>query len=155
MYYSYDDFLKDLVLLQNKVEQDMGIPDALVCIARGGMTMTHMLGLAWNLRSVYSLNAISYSDNKVQSSLILENMPIIKPEHKKILVLDEIIDSGNSLSVVMQKLRANFSESSFSTAVIFQKPSAKVIADYYIREAGEWIDFFWEVDMLRDNAKNG
>lgn len=148
MYYSYEEFLKDLTLLKDKVEKQMGIPDALVCIARGGMTMSHMLGLIWNIRAVYSLNAISYSDQKVQSSLILENMPVIKKEHKKILILDEIIDSGNSLSVVIEKLRSSFPESDFSTAVIFQKPSAKIVADYFVREAGEWIDFFWEVDML-------
>ncbi len=148
MYYSYEDFLKDLMILKDKVEKQIGIPDALVCIARGGMTMSHMLGLAWNIRAVYSLNAISYSDHKVQSSLILENMPVIKKEHKKILILDEIIDSGNSASVVMQKLRSSFPESSFSIGVIFQKPNAKIVADYFVREAGEWIDFFWEVDML-------
>lgn len=154
MYYTYEDFLRDLKLLKQQVEDKIGIPDALVCIARGGMTMSHMLGLAWNIRAVYSLNAISYSDTKVQSSLILENMPCIKQEHKNILILDEIVDSGESLSVVLQKLRDNFDHANFSSAVIFQKSNAKIKADFFIREPEEWVDFFWEIDMLeRSNGK--
>ncbi|CBG40399.1 phosphoribosyltransferase [Helicobacter mustelae] len=152
MYYSYQDFLKDLKELRNRVQHKIGIPDALVCIARGGMTMSHMLGLAWNIRAVYTLNAISYSDTNVQSSLIIENMPSIKKEHKKILILDEIVDSGESLSAVAQKLRLNFPEADFKTAVIFQKPGAKVHADFSLREPTEWVNFFWEVDMLEDPA---
>lgn len=148
MYYAYDDFLNDLKTLKKQIEQSIGIPDALICIARGGMTITHMLSLAWNIRAVYSLNAISYNDCKVQSSLILENMPSIKQEHKNILVLDEIVDSGESLNVVLQKLKSGFPGVRFSSAVIFQKHNAKVKADFFIREPAEWIDFFWEVDVL-------
>ncbi|WP_104697097.1 MULTISPECIES: phosphoribosyltransferase [unclassified Helicobacter] len=149
MYYAYDNFLNDLKVLKKQIEQSIGIPDALVCIARGGMTLTHMLSLAWNIRSVYSLNAISYNDHKVQSSLILENMPNIKQEHKNVLVLDEIVDSGESLDVVLQKLRSEFVGTKFSSAVIFQKNNAKIKADFFIREPAEWVDFFWEVDLLK------
>lgn len=148
MYYAYDDFLKDLKELKNKVESTIGIPDAVVCIARGGMTMSHMLGLAWNIRAVYSINAISYSDTKVQSSLIIENMPCIKQEHKKILILDEIVDSGTSLYEVVQKLKSNFDHATFYTGAIFQKNTAKIKADFFVREPLDWVDFFWEVDLL-------
>lgn len=153
MYYSYDVFLKDLKNLKNKIELGMGgVPDAILCIARGGMVMSHMLSLAWNIRSVYALNAISYSDTKVQSSLIIENMPNIKDEHKNIVIIDEIIDSGNSLEVIINKLRCAYKDKNFYTGVIFQKLSAKCIADFYIKQPPEWIDFFWEVDMLEDRC---
>lgn len=150
MYYAYEEFIKDLKVLKNKVEEGMGVPDAIVCIARGGMTMSHLLGHAWNLTSIYSINVMSYSDKKVKSSLIMENMPAIKQEHKKILVIDEIVDSGESLSVVMEKLRANFAHAEFKSGVIFQKSSAKFKADFFIREPKAWVDFFWEVAMLEE-----
>ena len=150
MYYSYEDFLTDLITLKSKVEAKIGVPDALVCIARGGMTMGHMLALAWNIRAVYSINAISYSDSKVQSSLIIENTPTIKPIYKKILLLDEIVDSGESLNAVLQKLQDVHPYANFMSAVIFQKSTAKIRADFYIKEPSEWIDFFWEVDMLEN-----
>ncbi|PAF46374.1 nicotinate phosphoribosyltransferase [Helicobacter sp. 12S02634-8] len=152
MYYSYDDFLNDLKTLHKQVGERVGVPDAIVCIARGGMTMSHMLALAWNLRSVYTLNAISYSDANVQSSLIIENMPQIKYEHQRILVVDEIVDSGKSLETIMHKLRGSYPEKMFYSAVIFQKSSAKVRADFYLKSVVEWIDFFWEVDMLEKKS---
>lgn len=153
MYYSYQDFLQDLCILKERVEKGIGVPDALVCIARGGMTMSHMLGLVWNIRSVYCLNAISYTDKKIQTSLVLENLPVIKPSHKKILVVDEIVDSGKSLDAVIQKLRSQFPASLFYTATIFQKPDARIKADYCVKEPSEWVDFFWEVDILEKLQK--
>lgn len=152
MYYSYNDFLGDLKELRAKIEEKISVPDAIVCIARGGMVMSHMLALAWNLRAVYTLNAISYSDCNVQSSLIIENMPHIRGEYQKILVVDEIVDSGKSLEVIMQKFRSAHPEKSFYSAVIFQKPTAKVYADFYLKHAVEWIDFFWGVDMLEKKS---
>ncbi|PAF42948.1 phosphoribosyltransferase family protein [Helicobacter sp. 11S03491-1] len=152
MYYSYHEFLDDLKSLRAKIEEKIGIPDGIVCIARGGMVMSHMLSLAWNLRAVYTLNAISYNNCNVQHSLVIENIPSIKPEHQKILVIDEIIDSGNSLEIILQKLQFAYKEKSFWTGVIFQKPTAKVFADFFIKNPPEWIDFFWEVDMLKENS---
>lgn len=153
MYYSYSEFLGDLKHLRSKVEENIGVPDAIVCIARGGMVMSHMLSLAWNLRSVYTLNAISYSDENVQSSLIIENMPNIKPEHKKILVVDEIVDSGRSLEEILQKLKCANPWASFYSGVIFQRPNAQIFADFYVKPPSlEWIDFFWEVDMLEKHS---
>lgn len=149
MYYSYDEFLGDLKKMREKVEKEISVPDALICIARGGMIMGHMLSLAWNLRTVYTINIVSYSDEKVQSSLIIENMPDISSHHKTILVIDEIIDSGNSLEAIMNKLRGSNPQIQFYSAVIFQKLTAKMFADFYIRHPLEWVDFFWEVDMLK------
>ncbi|PAF52301.1 phosphoribosyltransferase family protein [Helicobacter sp. 13S00477-4] len=152
MYYSYGEFLNDLKDLQVMVEKKIGIPDGIVCIARGGMVMSHMLSLAWNLRSVYTINAISYSDTNVQSSLIIENMPNIKSQCEKILIIDEIVDSGRSLGEIVQKLTLSYPNQKFFSAVIFQKLTAEISADFYLKEPPEWIDFFWEVDMLEGRS---
>ncbi|PAF44826.1 phosphoribosyltransferase family protein [Helicobacter sp. 11S02596-1] len=152
MVYAYSDFLGDMKELRRQIEAKIGIPDAIVCILRGGMTMSHMLALAWNLRAVYALNAISYSDANVQSSLIIENMPAIKDEHQKILIVDEIVDSGETLETIMQKFRSAYPQKSFYSSVIFQKPTAKVCADFYLKQPAEWVDFFWEVDMLEKKS---
>ncbi len=37
----------------------------------------------------------------------------------------------------------------FKTAVIFAKKNARIQPDYFIQEAKEWIEFFWEVDILK------
>ena len=33
--------------------------------------------------------------------------------------------------------------------MIFAKKNARIQPDYFIQEAKEWIEFFWEVDILK------
>ena len=75
-YYSYEEFLEDLKDLYNKIDSKIGKPDAMIAIARGGLTMAHLLSLRWDLREVYTLNAISYQGDK-QGDLIIKNIPNI------------------------------------------------------------------------------
>jgi len=153
MYYSYNDFLMDLKSLQLDIERKIGIPKSIVCIARGGMTMSHLLALAWDIRSVYVLNAFSYNPNNTQNELILGDLPTINNNEKEILIVDEIIDSGKSLSKILELFKARYPHIKCYSASLFQKQNAIIKADFFVRIASEWIDFFWEVDMLHFNDK--
>ncbi|MCE3047155.1 phosphoribosyltransferase [Helicobacter kayseriensis] len=146
-YYPYDEFLKDARTLFEKIDSQIGKPDAIIAIARGGLTLAHMLSLRWNLREVYSLNAISYDGNK-QQELIIKNVPNINKDFKKVLIVDEIVDSGKSLHKIMEILREENADIKFYSAVVFQKQNAQIKADFFIREPQDWIDFFWERDMF-------
>lgn len=146
-YYPYKDFLKDTQTLFEKVNSRIGKPDAIIAIARGGLTLSHMLSLRWDLREVYSLNAISYNGSK-QQELIVKNVPKIDEKIKKILIVDEIVDSGKSLHKIVEILKDQNPNVSFYTAVIFQKQNAEIKANFFIREPQDWIDFFWERDMF-------
>ncbi|MFA4763868.1 phosphoribosyltransferase, partial [Helicobacter pylori] len=92
MHYSYEAFLKDSLELVKQVERICGIPEALVCVMRGGMTLAHFLSLHWDLREVYGINAISYDTTHRQNALKIENIPTIKDHLKNILVVGEIVD---------------------------------------------------------------
>lgn len=150
IYYAYADFLDDMKVLSARIETEFGIPQAIVCIARGGMCMSHFLALKWNLRaeSIYTINATSYANREAKHFLALGQIPHI--EQNRVLIVDEIVDSGRSLSAVMQALQETYPRDKFefASAVIFQRADASVVADFYVRESREWIDFFWEVDML-------
>ncbi|AFI06358.1 phosphoribosyltransferase [Helicobacter cetorum] len=147
MHYSYETFLNDSLKLAKEIEQNCGIPEAIVCVMRGGMTLTHFLSLYWDLREVYGINAISYDTTNQQNALKIENIPTIKEHLNKILVVDEIVDSGNSLEAVLKVLQDKHPKKKFYSASLFQKPSAKYKANAFLKDAPEWIDFFWEVDL--------
>lgn len=146
-YYSYEEFLQDLKDLHNKIDCSIGKPDAIIAIARGGLTMAHLLALRWDLREVYTLNAISYQGEK-QGELIIKNIPTIAEGVKKVLIVDEIVDSGKSLIKVVEILKKLNVDVDFYTSAIFQKESAVFRADFSLREPESWIDFFWEKDMF-------
>lgn len=142
MYYSYDNFKLDI----KKILEIAKKPDSIVAISRGGLTLAHFLSIAWDIRRVYSISATSYYNGIQDRSLEIGAVP--KIIEKDILVVDEIVDSGKSMSLVMQKLRDKNPNCDFKVATIFYKKSAIYEADYKIREAVEWIDFFWEVDLV-------
>lgn len=145
MYYSYKSFIEDLKVLKYKVDLRIGRPDAIIAIARGGLTMAHFLAIAWDLPKLYVLNATSYDINNQRGDLKLYNIPIIPEEDSNILIVDEIVDSGASLMAIDDYFKERYPSTSFTTAVIFQKESADFKADISIRDNSEWIDFFWEV----------
>ncbi|RDU70005.1 nicotinate phosphoribosyltransferase [Helicobacter cholecystus] len=146
-YYSYEEFLQDLKDLYNKIDNEIGKPDAIIAISRGGLTMAHLLSLRWDLREVYTLNAISYQGDK-QGDLIIKNIPSIPEEFDKVLIVDEIVDSGKSLIKIVDMLKSLNPCINFYTSAIFQKSTAIFQADFFLKEPMDWIDFFWEKDMF-------
>ncbi|PZT49073.1 nicotinate phosphoribosyltransferase [Helicobacter valdiviensis] len=144
-YYSYEMFREDIKELLSKLDFN---PDGIVAISRGGLTMAHFLSIALDIRKVYSISAVSFF-NKVQQQIQISNIPEIHGA-QRILIVDEIIDSGVSMEKVLRILKEIHTNIEFKTATLFHKSSASIKPDYFIREAKDWIEFFWEVDILKD-----
>ena len=143
-YYSYEMFREDMKELVDKIDFN---PDGIVAISRGGLTMAHFLGIALDLRRVYTINASSFF-NKVQQEIQISNIPELGG-NQRILIVDEIVDSGTSMEKVYSILSAVKSSIDFKTACIFHKPTAQFKPDFILREASDWVEFFWEVDVVK------
>lgn len=143
VYYPYEEFRDDLKLLTGKIDREF---DSILCIARGGMTMAHLLGEYYDIRSVYSVNTIGYEDTQKNESVEVFNIPDLK-DAKSVLILDDIVDSGDTLVEVLKVLGERYPDLTFFTASLFYKKSAKIAPDWYVKEATSWIDFFWTVDL--------
>ncbi len=76
------------------------------------------------------------------------NIPELN-EAENVLILDDIVDSGDTLVEVLKVLRQMYPKVIFKTASLFYKKSARIAPDWYVREADTWIDFFWSVDLNR------
>ena len=144
-YYSYEMFKEDIKELILKIDFN---PDGIVAISRGGLTMAHFLGIALDLRMVYSINAASFF-NRVQQEVRISNIAELYG-NQRVLVVDEIIDSGTSMIKVKNILQEINSNIDFKTASIFYKPTASFKPDFYLRETKDWVDFFWEVDIVKE-----
>ena len=144
-YYGYEDFNKDSKILLEKVKPYN--PDTLLIIARGGLTLGHVLSLGLNLRQVYTINSVYYEKDKALDKSKVFNIPNLS-KSKKVLIVDDIIDSGETIENVHQTIQSMYKECDFKIATLFYKTTATMAPDFFIREANEWIDFFWEVDIL-------
>ncbi|CCF79685.1 xanthine guanine phosphoribosyl transferase (gpt) [Helicobacter bizzozeronii CCUG 35545] len=106
------------------------------------MTLAHFLGLYWDIKEVYAINASSYSVDRTQSTLEISNIPHLSPKHQQVLVVDEIIDSGKSFLGVLRVLKQQYPQVLFKSATLFAQKSARFKADFVLKEAKCWIDFF-------------
>jgi len=116
--------------------------DAIVAIARGGLTPAHFIATKLDIREVYTINALSY-DGQNQGALTISNIPNTL-HAKKILLVDDISDSGNTFIATVDALREQNSGIVIKTFALFYKPTSSFKPDYYMQETTEWIEFFWE-----------
>jgi len=146
-YYSYEEFVTDTKHLV-EFSQDFKA-DTLLAIARGGLTLGHAFAHATDNRKLFTINSILYEGEQKGHSCEIFNMPELK-ESKKVLILDDIVDSGQTIKEVLAHLKGCFPQVEFKIASLFYKPTAVVQPDYFVHEAKEWIEFFWEKDFLND-----
>jgi xanthine phosphoribosyltransferase len=144
-YYPYQEYKEDLKILTQKID----IPfDAILGIARGGLSMAQMLGEFYDLREVYAINTIGYEGTQKLAEIKVFNIPDLKMADT-VLILDDIVDSGDTLIEVLKVLDKTYPDVTFLTASIFYKPTAKIEPTLYVKEPRGWIEFFWSEDLKR------
>ncbi len=139
-YYSYESFQKDVNFLIKEVETYQ--PDIILAVARGGVTLGHFMAEGLDLRALYTLNSIHYDDQQKLETIEVFNIPNLG-ENRRILVVDDIIDSGESMVEIMQVLKQKYPDNVYKSAVLFYKKDALIQPDFTCHEAKEWIEFFW------------
>jgi len=145
VYYPYEKFVKDvkkLVLLTKDYEAD-----TIIGIARGGWTLAHAYASATNNRQLMSINSVLYEGNQKGKVCDIFNIPKLE-NAKKVLILDDIIDSGQTIKEVLHQLKNCFPNIEFKIATIYYKKTAIIKADFALHETDEWIEFFWEKDYM-------
>ncbi|MCT7562192.1 phosphoribosyltransferase [Aliarcobacter butzleri] len=144
LYYSYEIFKDDTQALVDKC-RDFN-PEVLLAIARGGLTLSHLMAQALDIRNLFTINCVSYDKDKQISAPNIFNIPDLT-DTKKVLIIDDIVDSGKTMKEIIKILKEKFPKVEFKLATIFYKKTAVIKPDYYVKNADVWIDFFWEVDV--------
>ena len=120
--------------------------DAFLSVARGGLTLSHLMSQAMNQRDVFTINSISYDRKNQKDSIEIFNIPDLK-SYKKVLIIDDIVDSGKTMIEIFKILNEKFPNTEFKLATLFYKKTALIKPDFYIKQTDIWIEFFWEVDI--------
>ena len=118
VYYAYDEFRDDLKVLTQKINGDF---DTILAISRGGLCMGQMLGEYYNLREVYAINTIGYEGCKKFDEVKVFNIPNLE-NSKIVLIVDDIVDSGDTLVEVLKVLKENYPQVIFYQHLFFINP---------------------------------
>ena len=143
IYYDYKEFRDDLKSLTKKIDKEF---DVILPISRGGLSMGQMLGEYYNIREVYAINTIGYNHTKKLDEVKVFNIPNLE-DAKDVLIVDDIVDSGDTLIEVLKVLNTEYPNVTFYTASIFYKPTAVIEPTWWVKEAKGWIEFFWSEDL--------
>lgn len=130
--------------------------DLVVGIARGGlpvaMVVSDRLGTKVDFVNVKSYTGIGERTRPKILSTITEEI-----EKKRVLVVDDIIDGGETMETVTKYLQS-LSPASTKTAALFTKPWSSVRADYSLGVVDSWVVFPYErgeVKRLRAEQRRG
>ncbi|WP_345993294.1 phosphoribosyltransferase family protein [Sulfurimonas sp. HSL-1716] len=144
IYYSYENFRDDTRKLIGEVSGFE--PEVIVAVARGGLTLAHAMAEGLGIRAVESIRTELYdNDVKREGICIFGECDLLNK--KRVLVVDDIADSGDTLEAIMQKLQNDNPQAEFKTATLFYKKTSIHQPDFTVNEAPDWIDFFWERDF--------
>lgn len=147
-FYSYEEFQVDVNKLAKEIKGYE--PDVILAIARGGMTLGHFLAEALEMRDLYSINSIHYEETRKLDTIDIFNIPDLSKK-KRVVIVDDIIDSGETMIEIKKVLGEKFPDVELKVASIYYKEKALLRPDFTAREATEWIEFFW--DFKIDNYK--
>ncbi len=150
IYYDYKRFCTDVQILSQQCKSFQ--PDAIIAIARGGMTLAHALSMNLETRNLQSIRVESYDGDAQRENVTILGTCDLSGS-KRVLVVDDIVDSGQTLAALMPLLRSQNLDCEFKIATLFMKQTALVQPDFFLHEATDWIDFFWERDYLSELPK--
>jgi len=119
-------------------------PEVVVAIARGGLLLAGSISYALGIKSCGALNVEFYTGigEKLPDPIVLP--PLLDESSlngKRVLLVDDVSDSGRTLDMVVQLLKASGAD--VRSIVLYTKPGTMHEPDYTWRRTPLWITFPW------------
>ncbi len=151
---TWNQIYKMLIKITEKIRKDCFKPDIIVGVSRGGWPPARVLSDLLenpNLANVKVEFYVSVAETKGEPTL---TQPVsVNVAGKKVLVVDEVADTGKSLQLIKQHLQKEGAVE-VKIAAVYLKPWSIIKPDYYARETSRWIVFPWEIkETIRKMVK--
>jgi len=143
--------------VSEKINESDFVPQALVGLNRGGIIPLGYLSYGLNTRDTFVFDISLYEGEEKQ----ILNPESIKEEirknlkasdfnkdcFEKILIVDDLIDSGETMEVMLECFKEVFPEKEVKIAVLYQNTLVDLKADFYgyKEEKKEWLVFPWDM----------
>jgi uncharacterized protein len=139
--------------LAEKVVAGGFLPDVVVAIARGGLLPGGAVAYALGTKGVGTLNVEFYTDigqTLADPRVLPPLMDTSELPGSKVLVVDDVADSGRTLALVMDMLAEHGTEA--RSAVLYTKPRTIIQPDFSWKETDLWITFPWSAEPPVEGA---
>lgn len=141
---SWNQLYKLLLDLASAVRRNGFEPDIIVGVSRGGWLPARVMSDLLEdckMANVAVEFYVGVAETKGEPDI---TQPVsVSVKDKKVLVVDDVTDTGESLRVVQSHLEER-GATEVKTATVYYKPWSLVVPDYYEKETRSWIVFPWE-----------
>ena len=144
---SWDQIHRDsrtLALILKKVIMKRGKFKTIVAITRGGMIPAMIISRELDIRLIDTICIKSYDHQKtLEPEIIKLTNEKLSKLGKKVLIIDDLVDSGRTLKIVKNHYPNAF------YATVYAKPEGKKFVDTFINEVSQktWIFFPWDMAL--------
>lgn len=132
------------------IQQDDYHPDIIIAIARGGYTPARILSDYLGVMDMTSFKVRHYTATHKQSVARIEHPLAADVSGRKILLVDDVSDSGDTFDVAIEHINDSANPAEIRTAVLHHKIVSKYKPDYYTREVKEWHWITYPWAMMED-----
>ncbi|MFF7385542.1 phosphoribosyltransferase family protein [Streptomyces griseoluteus] len=143
---TYERFGTAVRELAQTIADDGYEPDIVLSIARGGVFVAGGLAYALDCKNIHLVNVEFYTGVGTTLDMPVMLAPVpdrIDFSDKKVLITDDVADTGNTLKLVRDFCLDTVAE--VRSAVIYEKSHSLVKCEYVWKRTEDWINFPWSV----------
>jgi hypoxanthine phosphoribosyltransferase len=142
---TWDQIYDMLLNLAEKIKKDRFKPDLIVGVSRGGWPPARVLSDLMDNPNLANARAGFYLGvAETKGEPVLTQPVSTSVAGKKVLIVDEVADTGKSLKLVKEHIIEEGAEK-VKVVTVYYKPWSIFKPDYYERETCSWIVFPWEI----------
>ena len=142
---SWDQFHRDSKALAWRLLEKSPTWKGIIAITRGGLIPAGIIARELEIKLIETVGISSYDYKTQGQAVILKNIneKIVSGGGEGWLVIDDLVDSGNTAKIIREMLpKAHI-------ATVYAKPAGEPLVDTYITWVSQdtWIYFPWEIDI--------
>ncbi|MDO4610629.1 phosphoribosyltransferase [Corynebacterium sp.] len=122
-------------------------PEIIIAVARGGLLPAGALSYSMGVKLSDAINVEFYTDvhETLPDPVLLEPLlDVDSIDGRRLLVVDDVADSGRTLHLVLELLDRHGAE--VRSAVLYAKSASVISPDYVWKRTDEWIVFPWSAE---------
>lgn len=132
-----------LLEIADRIKESEFKADIIVGISRGGLLPARILSDLLDNPHLANIKVEFYVDIDQTKEVPVITQPVsVSVKDKRVLIVDDITDSGQSFRLVWETLAQEAAE--VKTVTLYHKPWSCFTPDIYARETEAWVIFPWE-----------
>ncbi len=123
---------------------DSGIEfEAIVTISRGGLIPARIVSDVLGIDEFYTIRSKYWGiGGRIAPEPIIKMYEGVNVKGKKVLVVDEVVDTGATMTKVVRILEG-LGAKEIRTAVLHYKTTSSLIPDFYVEKVEKWVWIFY------------